>query len=250
VKATLAFGLTERLKREIYSGRRKVGSRLPSERELSASLGVNRNAVREALKALEEGGLVETKRGSGTVVRDFAGRGGLENLAGVLAASAPELSRRTVLDALDFRVSYASGIAELCARNADEREQLELGLKLLAMKGEREPGAWAASERAFMSAVVEATHNRIFVLLQNTLAAAFKAQPEFEQLLFAHREKVERTYRELLDCCGKRDEAAAAASMRALMESERGWVSKRLTPFGGRSIRVNRQESGSNQKHR
>ncbi|WP_246941158.1 FadR/GntR family transcriptional regulator [Bacillus pinisoli] len=49
------------------------GAKLPSERELSERLGVGRSSVREALRALELLGLIETRRGEGTFVKDFGG---------------------------------------------------------------------------------------------------------------------------------------------------------------------------------
>ncbi len=51
----------------------KPGDRLPSERELSERLDVGRSSVREALRALELLGLIETRRGEGTFIRDFRG---------------------------------------------------------------------------------------------------------------------------------------------------------------------------------
>lgn len=51
----------------------KPGDKLPSERELCERLIVGRSSVREALRALELLGLIETRRGEGTFVRDFKG---------------------------------------------------------------------------------------------------------------------------------------------------------------------------------
>lgn len=47
------------------------GDKLPSERELSERLNVGRSSVREGLRALELIGLIETRRGEGTFLRDF-----------------------------------------------------------------------------------------------------------------------------------------------------------------------------------
>lgn len=48
----------------------KPGDKIPSERELSERLQVGRSSVREALRAIELLGLIETRRGEGTFLRD------------------------------------------------------------------------------------------------------------------------------------------------------------------------------------
>jgi len=59
------------LKEMIQRDRLTTGDRLPSERELSERLGVGRSSVREAFRALELLGLIETRHGEGTFLRDF-----------------------------------------------------------------------------------------------------------------------------------------------------------------------------------
>ncbi|WJE52029.1 GntR family transcriptional regulator [Bacillus cereus] len=58
-----------------------AGDRLPSERELSARLSVGRSSVREALRALELVGLIETRRGEGTFIRNFYDNGLVQLIA-------------------------------------------------------------------------------------------------------------------------------------------------------------------------
>ena len=55
--------------------------RLPSERELSSRLNVGRSSVREALRALELVGLIETRRGEGTFIRNFYDNGLVQLIA-------------------------------------------------------------------------------------------------------------------------------------------------------------------------
>lgn len=52
------------IERAIYDGRIECGDRLPSERELGRRFGASRVAVREALRALEDRGLLEVRQGS------------------------------------------------------------------------------------------------------------------------------------------------------------------------------------------
>ncbi|WP_100332084.1 FadR/GntR family transcriptional regulator [Bacillus xiapuensis] len=60
-----------RIRQIIVSDGLLPGDKLPSERELSERLSVARSSVREALRALELLGLIETRRGEGTFLRDF-----------------------------------------------------------------------------------------------------------------------------------------------------------------------------------
>ncbi|RFU84161.1 FadR family transcriptional regulator [Streptomyces triticagri] len=66
--------LTERIARElehdIRSGAIEVGTKLPSERELSAQFGASRNVVREVLRRLEAQHLIEVAPGRGSFVRE------------------------------------------------------------------------------------------------------------------------------------------------------------------------------------
>src|SRR5579864_2320872 len=64
--------VSEKIRAEIRSGRFLPDARLPSERELAARFGVGRPAVREAIGALQNEGLVITKRNSGTYVSSAA----------------------------------------------------------------------------------------------------------------------------------------------------------------------------------
>ncbi len=60
------------LKSKLMEGVWKIGEKMPSENELCESFGVSRVTVRAALQQLGILGLVETKHGGGTFVRDFS----------------------------------------------------------------------------------------------------------------------------------------------------------------------------------
>ncbi len=61
----------EKIRKIIQERNLKPGDRLPSERELTDLLHVGRSSVREALRAMELLGLIETRRGEGTFIVDF-----------------------------------------------------------------------------------------------------------------------------------------------------------------------------------
>lgn len=56
--------IAQQIRREIGAGRLKPGSKLPAERALAQELGVSRNTLREAVRSLEQAGLVELKKGA------------------------------------------------------------------------------------------------------------------------------------------------------------------------------------------
>lgn len=61
----------EKIREIIQERNLQPGDRLPSERELTDLLHVGRSSVREALRAMELLGLIETRRGEGTFIVDF-----------------------------------------------------------------------------------------------------------------------------------------------------------------------------------
>ena len=83
----------------IATGRLRLGDRLPTVRQLAVDLRINANTVAKVYGELERAGVLETRRGVGTFVRDGAG----------LVASLPD--RRRQLDALADR--FLAGAAAL-----------------------------------------------------------------------------------------------------------------------------------------
>ncbi|WP_221566377.1 FadR/GntR family transcriptional regulator [Alkalihalobacillus sp. TS-13] len=62
--------ILKKLKTIMFDDRLQPGDKLPSERELSERLNVGRSSVREALRAMELLGLIETRRGEGTFIKE------------------------------------------------------------------------------------------------------------------------------------------------------------------------------------
>lgn len=69
-RKTLTEIAEQQLRQAIAQGTFRPGSQLPTEAELCQMLGVSRTVVREALRGLEEDGLVARRHGVGTFVRD------------------------------------------------------------------------------------------------------------------------------------------------------------------------------------
>jgi len=107
-----------RLLEQITGGRLRPGARLGAERDLAQSLGVSRSTVRQALRALEEAGVVRRVpgRGGGTFVRQEKLDRDLSQVVGV-----PALLRRQGMTAGSRTVSTAMLLAD-----DDTREALRL----------------------------------------------------------------------------------------------------------------------------
>ena len=93
---TLSSRIHAHLRAEILTGRLEADEPLPSERRLSEELGASRHAVREALKRLQQAGLIAISQGGATRVRDWRRHGGLELMLelGEPTATRPRPPRR------------------------------------------------------------------------------------------------------------------------------------------------------------
>lgn len=103
----------ERIQGLIASGELRAGDRLPGERELSAMLQVSRGSLRQALRLLEERGLIEAKVGGGTYIRDPDPQALVAPLALVLAQHA-----QTVRQLFEVRQLLEPALARMAAERA------------------------------------------------------------------------------------------------------------------------------------
>lgn len=161
-----------RLVEEILTGRLGAGEALPSERELTLSFQVNRHAVREALKRVQQAGLVRISQGGKTRVLDWRENAGLETL-GALVATGVVPPQEVMYDVAVMRRSVGADAAGLCAA-AGSDEQLDL----VAATAQAYPGAGSAEEIssadvAFWAAVVDGSGNLAYRLAFNSLVSAF-----------------------------------------------------------------------------
>src|SRR5688572_14543871 len=83
-----------------------VGTRIPTEPDLVAALGVGRNTVREAVRALVHAGVLERRQGSGTYVTSR------HELTGVMTR---RLEGAEVTDAIEVRRAFEVEAARLAA---------------------------------------------------------------------------------------------------------------------------------------
>lgn len=98
------------------------GDPIPSERVLADEFSVNRHAVREALKRLEQAGLVRITHGGATRVLDWRDSGGLEVLLD-LGGGPVNPPRDIIRSVLEMRASIGTDAARICAERAGQAER-------------------------------------------------------------------------------------------------------------------------------
>jgi GntR family transcriptional regulator, transcriptional repressor for pyruvate dehydrogenase complex len=203
-----------RLRRDIVEGRLAAGAAVPSERALAEELGVNRHAVREALKRLQQAGLVRISQGGATRVQDWRHTGGLDLLLDLVQGELPPPLRRSVLE---MRASIGRDAAERCAVRAaaGDREAVRAlaGAAAAAVGGE--PAVVDEAYAALWRAVVAGSGNLAYGLALNSLEAALAVHPDVAD---AVRPAAAAAVRELGEAIAAGDGPRAARAAAALLE--------------------------------
>src|SRR5580693_9426270 len=161
-RQSVVDAVADRLRGDILAGRLRPGTRLPSERELSLALGVNRLTRRASLARLEALGLVTTRHGAGTIVASWRERAGLEMLGTLVKGLkvADPAWHELVRSALELRRILASEAVALAAERhtAEDIDAIATCVQVLAEHVD-DPLAFARADLAFMRAVCRAGRN-------------------------------------------------------------------------------------------
>ncbi|MDN5569905.1 MAG: FCD domain-containing protein [Propionibacteriaceae bacterium] len=217
----LAHALSNQLRARILAGELAAGAKLPTESELSASFGVSRTVVREALQHLQASGLVETFQGRGSYVLAIP----LDTADGPLAGVR---TRADLTDLIEFRIGLESEAAALAAerRTPTQLTALQRALDAFAAAAHA-PQTVIGADFDLHLAVAHASGNRFMittlesfgprmVLLQRTgldERASLADSAHFTQVLTEHAQFV--------DAIGAGDAAAAGAAMRVHLAGSR-----------------------------
>lgn len=170
-RRSLSDAVFEQLRATILSGRLSAGSALPAERELAAELGVNRSAVREALKRLQQLRLVTIRQGESTRVLDYRQTGGLELLVSMLFSADGTLSLPVARGLVEMRGALGPDIAARAAARRTDEQAEALGGRLAALLEAPADDALALEAASFelWRLLVTASGNIAYVLAFNTM---------------------------------------------------------------------------------
>jgi len=206
----VADEIVEQLRSLILTGQYRPGVKLPPERELARTLGVNRASLREALKKLEHLGLVRIRQGDGTRVENFMETAGIE-LVRYLVPFASSAYPEIIRDALEFRRLVAREVARLAAAR---REPADLErLREIAHQASSATGdALFQLDFDFYIALTAASRNRVIGLLVNTVRESIQAYAAILGHVIVSPEVVRAHHRRLIAALDaeRPDDAVAA----------------------------------------
>jgi GntR family transcriptional repressor for pyruvate dehydrogenase complex len=113
----------DKIKQMILSGRVRPGEKLPREADLAAELGLSRNSLREAVKALSLINVLDVRRGDGTYATSLAPSLLLEALSFIVDFHRDD----TVLEFLEVRRILEPAATSLAALRMPDKDKAELG---------------------------------------------------------------------------------------------------------------------------
>jgi len=214
--------IVQQVEESIHKGTMKPGDQLPPERELAQQFGVSRTAVREAVKALHEKGLVEAYPGRGTFVTDGTSYSMRQSLDRMLKIGQPEGSAFLA----EVREILEPEIAALAATRVDDEDLVSMREEIAVMDTARkDPDAFIEADLDFHLALAEAAANPLILSLIDSIVGLLREQrmgifhveggPERGQ--YHHKRILEAI--EHLDPLGARD--AMKAHLRQVREDSR-----------------------------
>lgn len=164
---------------------------LPSERELATTFGVNRHAVREAIKRLQQANLVEVNQGGATRLLPLAEHGRLDLLPELLVRRGT-IDMAVVAAVLEMRAAIGADAARLCALRSPG-----VGGRLTALVPDPDtsPANLESRIQAYWAAIVDGARNLGYRLALNTLVAGLEtaaAAPGGSMLVHALHEEYRR----------------------------------------------------------
>lgn len=248
-RSSVVDAVADRLRNEILAGRLAAGSRLPSERELSLALGVNRLTLRAALARLEAMGLVSTRHGSGTEVAAWRERAGLEALPMVMGSLDPD--EPAWLELLTAMLEVRRILVVEAVALAAERHTEEDVVAMRTIAAEQhtrlhDAQAYARGDLAFQRAIVRAARNVGFELILNSFARFPEEQPALVATLYDKREDSVGFYDALIALVqGGNPEGARAALRDAFRAMDEEWLARhghRQPDAAARAARADRAD--------
>ncbi|WP_373427804.1 FadR/GntR family transcriptional regulator [Arthrobacter sp. W4I7] len=207
--------VAERLLAYFTSGDIAPGTRLPAERQLAASLGVGRSAVREALAALEILGIVVVRPGSGTYLRD-----GISELLPRTLSWGMMLGAPRTRELVELRSGLEVQAAQLAAERitSEALERMKGNLEVMAANV-NDLAAFVEADAAFHREIAEGSGNQVLQELLQSIRSLLRIWVDRALTDEGHAAAALKEHTEIHAALEARDPAAVSATMRSHMET-------------------------------
>lgn len=220
VRPPLAAEVTAKLLEMVHSGKWPLDQRIPPEPELMATLGVSRGTLREAVKALAHGGMLEVRRGDGTYVRATSEMSG---------AARRMYQDHTEQHILEVRLGLDTQAARLASRNATDQDVAALRALLAARDqawNDSDFEAWADADWSFHEGVARASGNPLLHELYASFGTAFHQDLLTQQGRPGFNGLPRDGHETLLEAIERRDQDAAVATVARNLNSCAEWLAE------------------------
>ena len=210
--------IVKQIEESIERGDLKAGHQLPPERELALQFGVSRTAVREAVKALREKGLVEAYPGRGTFITSETSNS-IRLSFDRMIKSGP---REGTLHLVEVREILEPEIAALAATRVTEECLNELREAIQIMNGAKsDPDAFIEADLDFHLALAEAAANPLILSLIDSIIGVLREQRISIFQVEGGPDRGQYHHKRILEAVENHDPVGAREAMRAHLRQVR-----------------------------
>lgn len=213
-KQSLSEAVFLQLQDRIISQRLPAGEELPSERKLAELLGVNRGAVREAIKRLQQAGLIEVRHGGNSTVMNYLETSGMELLPTLLVDANGHINAAVARSIMGMRAALAPSVAAGAARKA--QPALATSLRAVLSQMQQTPAGHAAALQElaldFWALLVSGSGNIAFRLAFNSMRKTYRQVWELLTLALQDEFKDFENLETIATAVQAGDRAAASAA--------------------------------------
>src|ERR1700736_3428036 len=210
--------IVKQIEESIEKGALKAGDQLPAERELALQFGVSRTAVREAVKALHEKGLVEAYPGRGTFITSETSNSIRLTFDRLVKAD----QRDGTLHLVEVREILEPEIAAMAAKRADKEglEQLREAVQIME-NAKHDPEQFIEADLDFHLALAEAAANPLILSLIDSIVGLLREQRLSIFNVEGGSERGQYHHKRILEAIENRDSAGAREAMHSHLRQVR-----------------------------
>jgi GntR family transcriptional regulator, transcriptional repressor for pyruvate dehydrogenase complex len=211
--------IVKQIEDSIERGDLKEGDQLPAERELALQFGVSRTAVREAVKALQEKGLVEAHPGRGTFITSETSNS-IRLTFNRMIKSEP---REGTIHLVEVREILEPEIAALAATRVTEENLIELreAIEIMDRAKLDDPNSFIEADLDFHLALAEAAANPLILSLIDSIVGVLREQRLSIFQVEGGPDRGQYHHKRILEAIENRDTVGAREAMRAHLRQVR-----------------------------